>query len=214
MKLVRENMELLNIFTPDSDDPISDMGLDKKSIEKWLKEHEIIDYIMLGNREINVFTSVDLSNLHLNKIPDNIKFNHITGGFYINKNNLTSLRGCPYSVSGSFLISTNKLTSLKYSPLIVQESFAASHNLLESLEGIPEIIGSSIILTSNNLKTLEHIPKVIKGHFHIQDNPIETLEFFPDKIEGDVYFTRSEIVNFETLTKRCKIYGAITEYKK
>jgi hypothetical protein len=207
MKIVKEKLyEDYMSFTKDEADPVKDMNIGLRFlIQKWLEQMKVEDYKFTKRYSVNVYTSVLFNNMNLEELPDYVKFNHIVGGFHINKNNLTSLRGCPYSVTGSFVASYNKLKDLKFGPYIVKESYGVSSNELESLEGIAESIGESLYLNNNNLKTLKHIPSIIKGNLYIRNNPIETLEYFPDKVEGSVYFSPSEILTEGTIYERCKV---------
>jgi len=208
MKLVKENLYNNFINFKEDSDPIEDMKIGaKEAVEKWLDSLDIKKYKLTKKLTINVYDNVILENKNLIEFPDYIKFNHITGGFHLKYNNLSSLRGCPYSVTGSFIVSYNDLKNLEKSPFIVNDIYAASNNDLESLDGITEYIGSSIYLHNNNLKTLKGIQSLIKGDLNIKDNPIETLDFFPDEIEGNIYFTPSKILTADNISKRCKIWG-------
>jgi predicted house-cleaning noncanonical NTP pyrophosphatase (MazG superfamily) len=202
-------------FTKDDTDPIKDMKFGLRFfIQKWLEQMKVEDYKFTKRYSVNVYTSILFNNMNLEELPDYVKFNHIVGGFHINKNNLTSLRGCPYSVTGSFMASYNKLKDLKFGPYIVKESYGVSSNELESLEGIAEIIGQDIYLNNNNLKTLEHIPSIIKGNLNICHNPIETLEYFPNEVKGNILFSSSEVLTEEKIHERCKVQGYIISQEK
>lgn len=218
MKLIKEilyedtnnMMDYIN-FTNDSD-PIKDMKIGAKElIEKWIENLSISNCKLTKKNTINVYNYVLLDHKNLKEFPSYIKFNHIVGGFHINNNDLSSLRGCPYSVTGSFMASENNLINLIDGPTVVKESYGASYNKLESLEGIAEIIGGSIYLAHNNLKTLEYIPSIIYGDLFIENNPIETLKYFPDEIDGNLFFTPSDILSKEKILEHCQIQGHIVE---
>ncbi len=213
MKLVKEilyenRLDLMLNFTDDSTDPVKDMGIGVNTIiRKWLRELDIKDFKLTKRHSINVYNSVMISHKNINNFPEYIKFNHIMGGFHCDNNNLFSLKGSPYSVTGSFMVSHNNLYCLKNGPVIVKESYGASFNRLESLEGIAEVIGRSLYINNNKLKNLEYIPKIIRGDLNIRENPIETLEYFPEEVEGSLYYTLSDILTREAITKRCKVHG-------
>ena len=193
-------------------DPINDMGIGIKTlIETWMRDHDIKFYhYALSQRSnlINAYDTITLSGEDLDEFPEYIQFNSIRGGFHIDRNNLTSLRGCPKKVSGSFICSNNKLKNLIQGPEEVEGSYAASYNKLTSLQGFSHIVGESVYINNNKLKSLEGISSIIKGDLYIQNNPIKTLEYFPTKISGDLYFTESKILNEESISKKCKVYGS------
>ena len=213
MKMVKEILYEDKIhFTKNDKDPIKSMNIGRKNIiERWLSNMEIDNYRLTKKFQINVYNSVFIDNKKIDEFPDYIQFNHILGGFHINKNRLKSLRGCPYSVSGSFIVSNNLLTSLEFGPRIVKESYAASHNDIESLEGIAEIIGHGIYVNNNRLKNLKYIPFLIHGDLNISNNPIETLDYFPKEIEGNLQFTPSEVLTKYNISKVCKVWGHLIE---
>jgi hypothetical protein len=127
-KLVKEILG--NTFSRGGDDKISSLGIGKISlIKKWLEELEIDEY------RINDDFSIDIEHtltFHVSevdkKFPDYIQFGTIQGNFIIEKCNLETLRGCPYSVFGSFFCEHNNLTSLKYAPTHVRTNFYCSYN--------------------------------------------------------------------------------------
>ena len=66
---------------------------------------------------------------------DDISDKEYIGDINCSFNQLTSLEGCPSSISGWFDCSANKLTSLKHCPASVSGWFDCSNNQLISLEG-------------------------------------------------------------------------------
>ena len=62
----------------------------------------------------------------LRKLP--LKFNRVSGDFYINENKLTTLEGSPKSVSGDFYCFDNLLTSLEGCPATIGGSFSCHSN--------------------------------------------------------------------------------------
>jgi len=212
MKLIKEKLYDYLRFT-EQGDPIKDLGIGlEPTIRMWMSKLNISSYKLTKKFSINVYHNVLLSEKNISEFPPYIKFNHITGGFHCDNNKLTSLRGCPYSLSGSFMCSFNKLVNLKNGPTVVKQSYGASYDELESLEGIGEIIGESIYINDNNLKTLEYIPPIIKKDLFIYNNPIETLEYFPKEVSGDIYFTPSKILTKISISKICKVGGNIINF--
>ena len=49
-----------------------------------------------------------------------VRFGHVSGSYYCDRNNLTSLEGAPQSVGGSFSCYDNNLTSLKGFPMEIK----------------------------------------------------------------------------------------------
>jgi len=98
----------------------------KESIESWLKEMNIQNYVILENLSINVDDPADLSNLNLKKIP--VQFNIVKGNFYCDHNQLETLEGAPQEVRGDFWCSRNQLKSLKGAPQKVGRDFYCSDN--------------------------------------------------------------------------------------
>jgi hypothetical protein len=213
MKMVKEILYEDHMhFTEHDKDPIKSMGIgQKRLISEWLSSMQIDEYKLTKKYAINVYNNVFIDSKSLEELPEYIQFNHIMGGFHINKNSLKTLRGCPYSVSGSFIASNNFLTSLKFGPYIVKESYGVSYNEIESLEGIAEIIEHSVYLNNNKLKNLKHLPFLVHGDLNISKNPIETLQYFPKEVEGNLQFTPSEILTKESISKVCEVWGHLIE---
>jgi hypothetical protein len=124
-------------FTKDSD-PIEDMGIGMKhKIEEWIKEYKNSSksyrrdgkFIINDDMTIDVHGSVNLYEIDLEKLPDYIQFNKVSGQFWINNNRLKTLKGCPKIVGGNFWCCDNKLTSLKYAPESVGGIFGCYNNL-------------------------------------------------------------------------------------
>ena len=94
------------------------MKLTKKQINflaKVVKESWVIN----ENGEVDVYGSVDMTNMNLTEIP--VKFGSVSGSFYCSNNQLTSLEFAPKSVGGNFYCSRNNLTN--YFKNIKEEDF-------------------------------------------------------------------------------------------
>ena len=134
---------------------------EKAMLMRWLKslKHEVHE-----DGSVSVHQDVMLNDKKLTRIPFN--FRSITGSFYCNSNNLTSLEGAPKKVGGSFYCSNNNnLTSLEGAPEEVGGHFYCNYNNLTSLEGAPIEVGGDFYCNRNNLTSLEGAPEVIKGEF-------------------------------------------------
>lgn len=153
MKLVKEHIN--ERFTDDDSDPIHDMGIGRKHIiEKWLKEHNVKEYVINDDFTIDAYDSVDFYNIDMHNFPEYIQFNKIFKGYFdIRKNNFTTLRGCPKIVNaGFFACSDNYLKTLKYSPSYVYGDFACERNFLKSLKYAPTKCERSFICYQNKVK--------------------------------------------------------------
>ena len=127
-------------FTEDSD-PIEDMGIGViYQIKKWLKKYNIKNYMINYDLTIDVDGMVHFSKYHngllSGNFPEYIQFGKMINGYFsIRGCNLTTLRGCPTSISngstnfnGDFSCSDNKLTSLKYAPKEITGNFICNRN--------------------------------------------------------------------------------------
>jgi hypothetical protein len=119
--------------------------------------YKICEYYGIQNYTINPDGSIDVNgnvwlfNKNLTKLP--LKFNKVSGNFSCsdNKNNLTSLDGCPNYVGGDFYCHNNEITSL---------------------EGCPNYVGGDFYCHNNEITSLEGCPKEIGGNFHCYSNPL------------------------------------------
>ena len=132
-------------------------------VEKWLREQGISNYTISEDLYVSVQGSVNLNGkLNGQKLP--VKFKQVDGYFDISNNNITTLEGCPKTVSRDFNCSRNKLTSLFDCPAEVGE-FDCSHNLLKTLSYAPKEVKGSFDCSYNELTSITGSPRTIKGHF-------------------------------------------------
>jgi hypothetical protein len=98
-----------------------DIGL----VGPWLRKRgiTIANYDFKDGDPIDIEGDVDLSNQELVEIPPFIRFHKVSGNFWIDGNNLTTLESCPKEVGGSFSCTNNKLTSLDHQPEIIKGNF-------------------------------------------------------------------------------------------
>jgi len=61
----------------------------REQIETWLTQHEIVNFEITDDLEVNVTGDVDLFDHKLTSIP--IRFGVVTGDFWCNYNKLSSL---------------------------------------------------------------------------------------------------------------------------
>jgi hypothetical protein len=182
--------------------------------------HKIIRYGISNNYTINPDGSIDVDNNvrftsmrssdRLTKLP--IKFNKVTGSFYCNDNELTSLEGAPKEVGGDFYCSNNKLSSLQGGPQSVDGDFICHRNELTSLEGGPESVGGDFYCHRNELTSLEGGPESVGGDFYCRDNQITDFKGVPEFFEGDFYCEENPIEQIYYLFKDSKCIKWINEF--
>ena len=158
-------------FERSSSDPLKNLSVGKRAqIIKWLDSFKIKNYIINDDLMIDVKDNVYLVHQSLTCFPSFIKFNKVSGYFYCNTNQLTSLVGCPTTVGESFYCDINQLTSLEGCPTTVGGSFSCSNNQLTSLEGCPRTVGNDFSCSRNQLTSLEGCPTIVGGAFYCYDN--------------------------------------------
>jgi hypothetical protein len=185
-------------------------------IEKWLKEHSINNYMISEDLYITVQGNVNLNQkLNTKKLP--VKFRTVDGYFDISNNGLTSLDGCPKTVTRDFNCSKNKLTSLfegpvevgdfdcsfnqlkslSYAPKEVKGNFDCSNNLIESIKGMPRTIKGFFNCSSNRISTLKGGPKNVDTNFDCSDNIIERLNGGPVCVGHDYICSRNNLTDLD-----------------
>ena len=142
---------------------------------------------------ISVNGNVDLSDKNLKSIP--IKFKEVTGYFYCDNNQLTSLEHCPETVGGYFYCNNNQLTSLR---------------------GCPETVGGDFNCYRNQLTSLKYCPETVDGGFNCSDNQITNFDGLPEFFERPISIYRNPVYEIYKLFKedpRCiywiREFGAI-----
>jgi hypothetical protein len=121
--------------------------MNRKEIKDICREYRITNYTINDDGSIDVNGNVDLSYISLTKLP--LKFRNVSGYFWCDHNELTSLEGCPSSVGGDFYCHNNRLTSLEGCPSSVGGDFWCHNNELTSLEGCPSSVGGSFYFHNN-----------------------------------------------------------------
>jgi hypothetical protein len=122
----------------------------------------------------------------------------VEGEFRCSDNELTSLKGCPQTVTGNFYCHSNKLTSLKHAPAKVGGDFSCSFNLLPDLmDGPKEVGGRYNCQSCPRLLTLKGAPEVVPGDFLCHEGVLESLEGGPVKVGGDMWVFKNRLRNIE-----------------
>ena len=160
-------------------------GVDKVAIINWLISVGITDYTIRDNGIVDVDGDVAIQSNKIRSFP--FQFGHVSGGFYCNYNELTSLAGAPQSVGRDFDCGVNKLTSLAGAPQSVGGSFYCGNNQLTSLVGAPQSIGLSFYCGNNELTSLVGAPQSIGGGFSCRRNKLTSLTGAPQLVCGEFY---------------------------
>ena len=116
-------------------------------------------YTINDDGSIDVNGTVNLNNKDLTKIP--FKFRHVSGDFWCNSNQLSSLKGTPNDVGGVFDCSDNRLTSLESAPNNVGKSFWCDFNNLTSLNDAPTVVGDDFICYNNPKLPYSELFKIV-----------------------------------------------------
>jgi hypothetical protein len=175
------------------------------------------NYTINPDGTIDVDGDVYLDN-DMEKLP--VKFGKVSGYFYCDGNNLTTLEGCPKYIGGVFSCGGNKLTTLEGAPKYIGGVFSCGGNKLTTLEGAPNYVGGYFYCSSNKLTTLKGIEKCeILGIFSCYDNniPAENYKYIlTAKIGGEI-FTGYEAIDkiLNTYKNEVKyLHKALSELKK
>ena len=125
------------------------------------------------------------------------------GNLNCSNKNLTSLFGCPSSVTGYFDCSDNKLTSLEGAPKEVGGSFDCSLNELTSLEGAPKEVRGYFSCSGNQLTSLNDAPKEV-GDFDCSNNRLTSLEGAPEKVSWGFSCHHNQLTSLEGAPKEVR----------
>jgi hypothetical protein len=146
-------------------------SVNEEEIHSICKEYGIENYTINTDGTIDVDGNVDLYNKGLIKIPFN--FNRVSGFFYCDNNQLTSLEGAPQSV-GDFYCHNNQLTRLEGAPQSVR-NFVCYDNQLTSLEGAPQNFDGVFYCHNNKLTNLNGLEFKSFDEIYLENNPIYTI---------------------------------------
>ncbi len=157
-------------------------------IHRICAKYGIRQYTINDDMSISVNGYVDLSSKNLKSLP--IKFKEVSGIFYCDNNQLTSLRGCPRTVGGDFYCNHNQLASLKYCPETVGGHFYCSNNQLTSLEGCPKTVSGGFWCYDNQITNFDGLPEFFEQSISIFRNPVhEIYELFKEDLRC-IYWIR------------------------
>jgi hypothetical protein len=115
-----------------------------------------------------------------------VQFGHVTGDFWCEFKDLTTLMGAPDHVGGSFRCEGNDLTTLEGAPTHVGGRFKCSTNKLVSLKGGPKTVLGTFDCEANLLTNLIGAPEHVGQDFACPDNPLKSLQGAPDQINDQM----------------------------
>ena len=145
------------------------------SVEEWIgRLVQNQGWTKNSDGSYDVKGDVDLSGKNLKELP--VKFRNVTGSFWCDDNQLTSLKGAPEKVGEDFYCSYNQLTTLKGAPERVGGDFYCRSNRLTTLEGAPKEVGRDFSCSHNQLTSLEGAPKEVGRGFYCGFNRIPGKE--------------------------------------
>ena len=145
----------------------------KSLIDSICKKYGITNYTVNPDGTVDVKGSVNLSHKNLTRLP--LQFGKVSGDFYCNDNQLTTLEGCPTEVGRGFNCYNNQLTTLEGCPTSVGGAFNCQDNQLTTLEGGPTSVGGGFYCNHNPVYEIWDIIAVQSGGW---DN--EKMDFFND----------------------------------
>jgi len=126
-----------------------------------------------------------------------VRFGRVSGNFFCDDNQLTSLEGSPQEVGGSFFCDGNQLTSLVGAPQKVGETFWCNDNQLTSLEGAPQEVRRDLDCSDNQLTSLEGAPQEVGRDFYCSNNQLTSLEGAPQKFGGNFFCDGNKLTSLE-----------------
>jgi len=160
----------------------------EEDIAAICEKYGIQNYTINEDGSIDVDGTVYLDSRNFKELP--LKFRNVSGNFFCQYNQLTSLEGVPQSLDGDFACHYNQLTSLEGAPKSIGGNFYCDYNQLASLEGCPKSVSGAFSCSHNQLTSLEDASQSVGGVFNCDYNLIyniwilfedfNKIEFFND----------------------------------
>ena len=161
LKLLLE-LGISDDITDDVNRLIDQGKMSNDEIREWVApicdKYGIQDWSISEEGLVNVDGFADLNYRNLTRLP--LRFGTVTGNFWCNHNQLTTLEGAPKWVSRSFYCTDNRLTTLIGAPEKVGGTFRCYNNQLTTLKGAPREVGWSFHCNNNPLTSLDGIGEV------------------------------------------------------
>lgn len=182
-------------INPTSDSIKHPFLTDRQKIINWLDNMGVDGYEIDDNLVVNVLGDVNLKKKNLDYLP--VQFGTVTGSFYINKNNLTTLKGSPYVVEGNLDCSENNLVNLHHFPQKLGKSCFCNNNKLTTLEGCIDSINGKFYCGNNELPSLEHGPQTVTDNYQCFKNKLEDMTGVASVIGGTLYCSNNPLKTLE-----------------
>lgn len=118
-----------------------------------------VKYTKRADGRLLVESTLDVRDRDLKELPD-LSNVVVQGDFLFSMNDLTSLKGSPYSVSGDFRGAINRIRDLQHMPHYIGGLADFSNNRLRSIKGAEVAEVGTLNVTGNpGLRDLENPPK-------------------------------------------------------
>ncbi len=165
-----------------------------EKIEKLLKSNfDVNEYEIVNNKVIvhqSCLTDGSVK-FYSGRLP--IIFKEVKGSFVISGCNLTTLEGCPETVSTMFNCASNELSSLFGSPKIVGGSYICARNPLTSLEYLP-ILGSYCLLRLTISTSLPVLRLLLQTSCRISDTENKVIDILDKYRLSNSKITRKKAI--------------------
>ena len=172
----------------------------KNEIKNWLESMSInlAQCIIHDDLTVDVNKDVNLDGKlgELKELP--IQFGVVKGSFYIQYNQLTTLKGSPHTIEKDFICHNNQLSNLEGAPQLIPGAFKCAVNQLTSLTGGPQIVkGQFYDCSINQLKNLKGVAQEIAQLLDASSNQLISLEGINAKFnqELDISFNQLKTLN-------------------
>ncbi len=188
----------------------------KAKISKWLKDHDVENYVINDDDTVSVNGDIELINLQYKRLP--VTFKEITGNVTIVASRLETLAGLPQTINGDLEMNKVKVLDWTGCPAIVKGSVHLEssivngfggdalrevgkgvyldYSVIESLKGFPPLVRGALSLRSSSVKSLEGLENThVMGNFSLQEvKNVTNLRGIPKRIEGDLILTKMEML--------------------
>ena len=178
-----------------------------EDIDSICRKYGIRNYTVNPDGTVDVDGDVYLSYKNLTRLP--LKFGKVSGGFWCENNQLSTLEGCPTSVGRDFSCQYNQLTTLEGCPenMSVGGGFYCNNNQLTTLEGCPIEVGRDFYFNNNQLTKLDGCPKIVGRSFYCYNNKLTTLEGCPTEVAGDFWCNNNQLTTLEGCPENMSVGG-------
>jgi len=177
---------------------------DPVKVKNWLYDRRLESQATIDDDGVVWKSTVDMSGIGAKSIG--VQFGKEINYFYVDNNNLTSLKGSPEEVIQNFSCNNNNLKTLKYAPKIVHNEFNCSNNKLTSLEFGPHTT-RVYDCNHNDLTSLYGAPEECH-EFNGSLNLLTSLEHAPKRLKHSLF------LNYNKFTSLAGIHKHVLECKR